>query len=100
MEIAGHAFDNHDRPEFHHESAAAAAWSKTAAFLTSHLPPPLTAWRRSGTDSRRAGTDLCHGVPAHGSRSSLAVSSFGATPVTIRPSSSTWSRPRPFGRLM
>ena len=33
------------------------------------------------TGSRRAGTDLCHGVPAQGSRSALAVSSFGATPV-------------------
>ena len=33
--------------------------------------------------STRAGTDLCHGVPAHGSRSSLAVSSLGATPVTM-----------------
>ena len=44
--------------------------------------------RRLQTGSRRAATDLCHGVPAHGSRSSLAVSSFGATPVTTRPSSS------------
>lgn len=39
VEIAGHAFDNHDRPEFHHEGAAAAAWTKTAAFLTTNLPP-------------------------------------------------------------
>lgn len=39
VEIAGHAFDNHDRPEFWNESAANAAWTKTAAFLTTNLPP-------------------------------------------------------------
>ena len=39
VEIAGHAFDNHDRPEFHDEAAASAAWTKTAAFLTANLPP-------------------------------------------------------------
>jgi carboxymethylenebutenolidase len=39
VEIAGHAFDNHDRPEFHDEAAAQAAWTKTAAFLTTNLPP-------------------------------------------------------------
>ena len=39
VEIAGHAFDNHDRPEFHHEAAANAAWTKTTAFLTANLPP-------------------------------------------------------------
>jgi len=39
MEIAGHAFDNHLAPMFHVEAAAAAAWAKTMAFLTEHLPP-------------------------------------------------------------
>ena len=39
VEIAGHAFDNHDRPEFYVEAAANAAWTKTVAFLTTHLPP-------------------------------------------------------------
>ena len=39
VEAAGHAFDNHDRPEFHDEAAANAAWTKTVAFLTAHLPP-------------------------------------------------------------
>ncbi len=39
VENAGHAFDNHDRAEFHDEAAANAAWTKTAAFLTSNLPP-------------------------------------------------------------
>jgi hypothetical protein len=34
------------------------------------------------TASTRAGTCLCHGVPANQSRSALAVSSFGAAPVT------------------
>ena len=28
------------RPIFYDESAAAAAWSKTIAFLTAHLPTP------------------------------------------------------------
>ena len=37
-----------------------------------------------GMASRRAGTLLCHGVPTHGSRSSLAVNSFGPTPVRTR----------------
>ena len=37
------------------------------------------------TASSRAGTCLCHGVPASQSRSSLEVSSFGATPVTTGP---------------
>lgn len=35
--------------------------------------------------STLAGTLLCHGVPTNGSRSSLAVSSFGAMPVTSSP---------------
>ena len=39
--------------------------------------------------SSRAGTVLCHGVPAQGSRSSLAVSSLGATPVRCRAPDST-----------
>ncbi len=38
VEIAGHAFDNHDRPEFYVEAAANAAWTKTVAFLSAHLP--------------------------------------------------------------
>jgi carboxymethylenebutenolidase len=38
IEAAGHAFDNHDAPMFHDESAARAAWSKTMAFLAEHLP--------------------------------------------------------------
>jgi len=37
VEIAGHAFDN-EAPLFHNEAAAKAAWSKTLAFLTEHLP--------------------------------------------------------------
>ena len=37
------------------------------------------------TRSIRAGTCLCHGVPTNGSRSSSAVSSFGATPVAATP---------------
>jgi carboxymethylenebutenolidase len=38
VEAAGHAFDNHDSPMFHDESAARAAWSKTVAFFAEHLP--------------------------------------------------------------
>ena len=40
VEEAGHAFDNHEAAIFYDESAAAAAWSKTIAFLTAHLPTP------------------------------------------------------------
>lgn len=36
------------------------------------------------TASTRAGTCLCHGVPAYGSRSSARVSSFGGAPVRTR----------------
>jgi hypothetical protein len=43
----------------------------------------------AGTRSSRAGTVLCQGVPAQGSRSSLAVSSLGATPVWCRVPDST-----------
>jgi carboxymethylenebutenolidase len=39
VEIAPHAFDNHEAPMFYAESAAKAAWAKTVAHLTSHLPP-------------------------------------------------------------
>lgn len=35
---AGHAFDNHEAPMFHHPEAAAEAWNQTAAFLNRHLP--------------------------------------------------------------
>ena len=38
VEEAGHAFDNHEAAIFYDESAAAAAWSKTIAFLTADLP--------------------------------------------------------------
>lgn len=38
IEQAGHAFDNHHSEMFHVEAAAAAAWAKTMAFLTEHLP--------------------------------------------------------------
>jgi carboxymethylenebutenolidase len=38
VEQAGHAFDNHESAMFHDESAARAAWAKTIAFLTEHLP--------------------------------------------------------------
>jgi len=38
VELAGHAFDNHDAPMFHDEAAARAAWSKTLAFLAEHHP--------------------------------------------------------------
>ncbi len=40
VEEAGHAFDNHEAAVFYDESASAAAWSKTIAFLTAHLPTP------------------------------------------------------------
>ena len=53
------------------------------------LAGELAAGRAHPIASTRAGTDLCHGVPAHGSRSSLAVNSLGAIPVTIRRPSST-----------
>lgn len=36
VEEAGHAFDNHEAAMFWNEAAAAAAWSKTMAFLTEH----------------------------------------------------------------
>jgi carboxymethylenebutenolidase len=35
---AGHAFDNFDAPMFFDETAAAAAWTVTSAFLAEHLP--------------------------------------------------------------
>ncbi len=38
VENAGHAFDNHESVLFWNESAAQAAWAKTMAFLTEHLP--------------------------------------------------------------
>jgi carboxymethylenebutenolidase len=38
VEAAGHAFDNHEAPMFHNEAAARAAWSKTMAFLSEHVP--------------------------------------------------------------
>jgi len=38
IEAAGHAFDNHHSDMFYDESAAAAAWAKTMAFLSEHLP--------------------------------------------------------------
>jgi carboxymethylenebutenolidase len=34
----GHAFDNHASEMFHQPEAAAAAWTRTAAFLNEHLP--------------------------------------------------------------
>ena len=37
-EDAGHAFDNHRAPQFHHPAAAAAAWELTSAFLARELP--------------------------------------------------------------
>ena len=44
-------------------------------------PPPLRGWKESSyAGSMRAGTCLCHGVPASQSRCSDAVSSFGGTP--------------------
>ncbi len=38
VEDAGHAFDNHESEMFHNPAAAAAAWTKTKAFLDQHLP--------------------------------------------------------------
>ncbi len=38
VEAAGHAFDNHEAEMFYDADAAAAAWSKTMAFLAQHLP--------------------------------------------------------------
>ncbi len=38
VELAGHAFDNHEAAMFWDESAAKAAWAKTMAFLAEHLP--------------------------------------------------------------
>lgn len=38
VEAAGHAFDNHHSEMFYDEAAAQAAWSKTMAFLATHLP--------------------------------------------------------------
>lgn len=38
VEQAGHAFDNHESEMFWNEAAARAAWAKTMAFLTEHLP--------------------------------------------------------------
>lgn len=38
VELAGHAFDNHESAMFHDEAAARAAWSKTMAFLAEHHP--------------------------------------------------------------
>jgi carboxymethylenebutenolidase len=34
---AGHAFDNHDAPQFHQPEAAAVAWEQTRAFLAREL---------------------------------------------------------------
>lgn len=34
---AGHAFDNHEAPQFHDAIAAAAAWGATQRFLSDHL---------------------------------------------------------------
>ncbi len=55
------------------------------------------AWHQGTTRSMRAGTCLCQGVPTKGSRSSAAVSSFGATPVTVSPASLGYATPRPLG---
>lgn len=38
VEIAPHAFDNHESEMFYNEHAAKSAWSKTMAFLGTHLP--------------------------------------------------------------
>ncbi len=38
VENAGHAFDNHESEMFWNESAAQAAWAKTMAFLSDHVP--------------------------------------------------------------
>lgn len=35
---AGHAFDNHASEMFHQPEAAAAAWTRTVAFLAEHVP--------------------------------------------------------------
>jgi len=48
------------------------------------LDPSCEAQDAGAIASSRAGMLLCHGVPTHGSRSSLAVNSFGATPVRTR----------------
>ncbi len=37
-EGAGHAFDNHNAPMFHHERAAGEAWEQTSEFLRRTLP--------------------------------------------------------------
>ncbi len=48
-----------------------------------------TGTRSTGIRSTRAGTCLCHGVPAYSSRHCDEVSSLGATPgMTARPSPS------------
>ncbi len=36
---AGHAFDNHEAPVFHHAEAAARTWELARAFLAEHLAP-------------------------------------------------------------
>ncbi len=38
---AGHAFDNHHAPQFHHADASAAAWDLTRQFLARYLPVPV-----------------------------------------------------------
>jgi carboxymethylenebutenolidase len=38
VEMAGHAFDNHESSIFYNQAAANAAWAKTMAFLGQHLP--------------------------------------------------------------
>jgi carboxymethylenebutenolidase len=38
VESAGHAFDNHESEMFYNEAAANAAWAKTMAFLSEHMP--------------------------------------------------------------
>ena len=38
IENAGHAFDNHESEMFYNEGASQAAWSKTMAFFSTHLP--------------------------------------------------------------
>ena len=38
VELAGHAFDNHESEMFYNEGAAKAAWAKTMAFLSLYLP--------------------------------------------------------------
>ena len=67
-------------------------------FVMAQLRPELLGGH---TGSRRAGVVLCHGVPAHGSRSSIAVNSLVASPVVTRsPDSSMWSSPNPLGSEM